>query len=128
MERWLLDKTFIGVTADSLEWLGKAMVYVLERCMAGAARLLSLVGSTQLTILDSIAFMLEKGISVSETVSRWVFYLVRKILLLLGRQDIAEEADITQAFLRQVLLELQQKVNNMVQRVIDQSLVKGQSI
>ncbi|WP_347331324.1 lipase family protein [Marinimicrobium locisalis] len=128
VERWLLDKTFIGLTVDSLEWLGRAMVYVLERCMTGAARILSMAGSTQLTILDSIAVMLEKGVSLTETVSRWVLYLVRKILVLLGRPDIVEGADITRAFLRQVLLDLQQRVNTMVRRVLDQTLVKGQSV
>lgn len=128
IEHWLLSNKVVSLTVDGLEWLGRALLYVVERCMAGAARVLSLAGSTQLTILDTIALMLEKGVSLTETVSRWVVYLVRKILMLIGRPDIVDSADVSRTYLRQILIELQQKINTLVRKVLDHSLVDGRAV
>ncbi|UZJ45206.1 lipase family protein [Marinimicrobium sp. C6131] len=128
IEHWLLSNHLVSFSMDSLEWLGRALVYVLERCMTGAARLLSAAGSTQLTLLDSIAVILDKGIKLADTVSRWVLYLVRKILMLIGRPEVVESADISRTYLRHILMELQRKVNALVQRVLDQSLVNGRAV
>lgn len=128
IEHWLLSNHLVSFSMDSLEWLGRALVYVLERCMAGAARLLSAAGSTQLTLLDSIAVILDKGIKLADTVSRWVLYLVRKILMLIGRPEVVESADISRTYLRHILMELQHKVNALVQRVLNQSLVNGRAV
>lgn len=128
IEHWLLSNHLVSFSMDSLEWLGRALIYVLERCMAGAARLLSAAGSTQLTLLDSIAVILDKGIKLADTVSRWVLYLVRKILMLIGRPEVVESADISRTYLRHILMELQRKVNTLVQRILDQSLVNGRAV
>lgn len=128
IEHWLLSNHLVSFSIDSLEWLGRALIYVLERCMAGAARLLSGAGSTQLTLLDSIAVILNKGIKLADTVSRWVLYLVRKILMVIGRPEVVESADISRTYLRHILMELQHKVNALVQRVLNQSLVNGRAV
>lgn len=125
---WLKDKTPIGLTITSIEWLNRALVYVLEKCLNGAAWVISKAATTSLTLMDRLAYILQKGVNIAETTSSWVLYLMRKILQVLGMNRVVETADLTHHFIRSVLINLQQKINQYVQSVLSKILVKGRAV
>jgi len=126
--RWLKDSTPVGLTITSIEWLNRALVYVLEKCLNGAAWVISKAATTSLTLMDRLAYIMQKGVSLAETTSSWVVYLMRKILQVLGMGRIVETADLTHVFIRAVLINLQQKINQYVQSVLSKILVKGRAV
>jgi triacylglycerol lipase len=93
--RWLKDVKPLAITLTTLEWLNQALMFVLEKCMQGAARQLSSACASGFTILDSIAYILSKGVNMAESVSGWVVFLVRKILVLLGQQPHLDAVELT---------------------------------
>lgn len=128
IKEWLKQSGPINMTITSLEWLNQAIVYVINKCIAGAAQLISIAATTTLSIMDSLAIILEKGVNMAEAVSTWVLYLIRKILCLLGYSPAVDAADITRHFVRSVLLDLQQKVNRFAQTALSQTLVQGRAL
>jgi triacylglycerol lipase len=126
--QWLKDVKPLAITLTTLEWLNQALLFVLEKCMQGAARRLSHACASGFTILDSIAYILSKGVNVAESVSSWVVFLVRKILVLLGQQPHVDAAELTHQYLRLVLMQLQQRANIVAKQALSQALVKGRAI
>ena len=126
--KWLKEETPLGLTISSIEWLNHALIYVLEKCLAGASWLISRTFSTSFTLLDRLAFILQKGVNLADTVSTWVVYLMRKIMQVLGMGKVVKAADLTQHFIRNVLVTLQQRVNHLSQSVLSQVLVQGRAV
>lgn len=125
--RWLKEESPLGLTITSIEWLNQALVYVLEKCLDGAAWLISRTFSTSFTLMDQLAFILDRGVKLAETTSSWVRRLIRKIMQVIGMGRIVETADLTQQFIRAVLINLQQKINHFTRSVLSQILVKGRA-
>lgn len=128
IKEWLKQSGPMNMTISSLEWLNQAIVYVINKCISGAARLISQTATTSLSIMDSLAIILAKGVNMAETVSTWVLYLIRKILTLLGYSPAVEAADITRNYVRSILIDLQQKVNRYAQSALSQTLVQGRGL
>lgn len=118
----------IAISLTALEWLNHALLFVLEKCMQGAARLISQTFTTSFTLMDSIACILKKGVNLVETVSVWVVYLIRKILILLGQRPSVEAANLTQQYMRAVLLQLQQRANHIAKQALSDALVEGRAL
>lgn len=126
--KWLKDESPLGLTITSIEWLNHALIYVLEKCLAGAAWLISRTFSTSFTLLDRLAFILQNGVSLVDAASAWVVRLMRKIMQVLGMGKVVETADLTQQFIRSVLVTLQQRINHFTQSVLSQILVEGRAV
>lgn len=128
IEQWLKQSAPLSMTLSTLEWLNHAIAYVIRKCMAGAAHVISQGASSSFTIMDRLALIIEKGVNLAETVSRWVIYLLRKILSLLGYKPAVDAADVTRHFVRQLLVDLQHKVNQFARQALSNTLVQGRAI
>ncbi|MCW8193357.1 lipase family protein [Proteobacteria bacterium 005FR1] len=128
IENWLKQSTPVGLTITSIEWLSEALLYVLERCMSNAARLISTTFSTTFTLMDQLAFILRKGIALSENVSSLILLLIRKILHILGMTKALEATDLTREFIRSVLLRLHARVSELSRAALSKALVSGRAI
>jgi triacylglycerol lipase len=126
--QWLKSTSPAAITITTLVWLNQAMVYVLKKCMNGAAWLISASFTTSFTLMDQLAYVLNKGIDLSEAMSTITLDLIRKIMSLLGMQKVLKVADLTRDFIRHILLSLQRKVNEFTQAVLSKVLVGGRAI
>ncbi len=128
IKRWLVDSSPVGITITSIEWLNQALVYVLKKCLDGAAWLISSVFSSSFTLMDQLAYILNKGIDLAEATSSWVLRLVRKIMQVIGMRKIVESADLTREFIRSILMHLQNRISQYTRSVLSRVLVDGRAI
>ena len=126
--RWLKSTSPIGLTITALEWLNQALVYVLKKCLKGVAWAISGAFGTSFTLMDQLAYVLKKGIDVSENVSSLVLNLIKKMMEILGMKKVLKAADLTREFIRSIFLKLQQKVNEFTQAALSKVLVKGRAV
>lgn len=118
----------MSISFTTIEWLNRALVYVLNQCTQGAALFISESFTSGFTLMDKLAFILHKGINLAQTVSEWVVYLMRKILRLLGYGDIVEAADLTHNFIRSIFMQLQFRLNLYAREALNQVMVQGRAI
>lgn len=126
--RWLKSTSPIGLTITALEWLNQALVYVLKKCLKGVAWAISGTFGTSFTLMDQLAYVLKKGIDVSENVSSLVLNLIKKMMEILGMKKVLKAAELTREFIRSIFLKLQQKVNEFTQAALSKVLVKGRAV
>jgi len=125
--QWLKVKSPIGITITTLEWLNQALVYILGKCVNGVAWLISEGFTTSFTLMDQLAYILNKGINLAETTSTLVLQLIKKIMTMLGMSKALKAEELTREFIRNVLLRLQAKVNEFTQSVLSKVLVDGRA-
>jgi len=125
---WLKDTSFVGLTMSSLEWLNQALLFVLKKCFDGMAWLISETFSTSFTLIDQLAYILNKGIDLASAVSDWVLYLIKKILQVIGMKDDVEMAELSVKFIRMVLQNLQMRVNRYAKDALSKAMVDGRGI
>lgn len=128
IENWLKDEASTGINLLSIEWLGKALVYVIRKVFDGAAWLLSATFSTTFTLMDQLAYILKKGLDLAESISSWIVALIKKVMRILGMGLQVESAEMTTFFIRYVFQNLQERVNRHVKQVLDNVLVNGRAI
>lgn len=128
IERWLKKGGPVGFTMAALEWLNDALLYVLKKCLDVVKGALCLGISSGLTLMDQLAYIFKKGIDVSEKVSSWVVYLIRKIMSVLGLGKVVEAGDMTTNFIRDIFRQLSKRVSDFCQRTLDSVLVDGRSV
>ena len=126
--RWLKSSSPIGLTITALEWLNQALVYVLKKCLKGVAWAISGTFGTSFTLMDQLAYVLKKGIDVSENVSSLVLNLIKKMMEILGMKKVLKAAELSREFIRSIFLKLQQKVNEFTQAALSKVLVKGRAV
>lgn len=126
--RWLKESTPAGMTITTIEWLNDALIFVLKKCSDAAASLISRSFSATFTLMDKIAYILKKGIDLSETVSGWVVSLIEKMMSLIGMKKVVDKAKLTHEFIRNIFMRMSQKIHEYVQRILDDVLVDGRSI
>jgi len=128
IKQWLRDKSPIGLTISSIEWLNDALMFVLEKCMNGAAWLISKSFSTSFTLMDQLAYILRKGVDLSDTTSSWVMHLIRRIMQVLGMRHLIKMADLTREFIKTILIYLQNRINQYTRSVLNKVMVSGRAV
>lgn len=126
--RWLKEETAFRSTLNVIEWLGDALLFVLKKCLRGAEWIISASVGTTLTLTDQLAFILHKGIDLSKDLSLWVVRLMKKILRFLGYSLQVDAAEMTFFFIKNVFIQLQQKLNIVARSALSQALVEGRAI
>jgi len=116
MEKWLASDDMVSFTANTLELLDVAMVYVVEKALHASGITIMTGFSTAFTLLDRMAIFMAKAAKVSVKVSIWVYHLIRKMAALIGVQ-VKEGMDLTVGFIRMVFLRVHQRVTDMVWRI-----------
>lgn len=126
--QWLKSSSAVGLSITALEWLNQALVYVLKKCLNGAAWIISSTFGSSFTLMDRLAYVLKKGIDLSENMSALVVNLIRKIMEILGMKRALKAADLTRDFIRKVFLKLQAKANEFAKAALSDLMVKGRAI
>lgn len=126
--QWLKSSAPTGLTIAALEWLNEALVYVLKKCLNGAAWAISQSMGSSFTLMDQLAYVLKKGIDISENVSSLVLHLIRKIMEILGMRRVLKATDLSREFIRHIFLRLQAKANEYAKTALSDALVKGRAI
>lgn len=126
--QWLKSSSPVGLTITAMEWLSQALVYVLKKCLNGAAWIISGAMGTSFTLMDQLAYVLKKGIDISDSISSLVFQLIRKIMEILGMKRALKAADMTREFIRNIFLRLQAKANEYAKAALSDVMVKGRAI
>ncbi|PCK08723.1 MAG: lipase [Alteromonadaceae bacterium] len=126
--QWLKSSTPLGLTITSIEWLNRALIYVLNKITSGAAWLISSAVSSSFTLMDRLAYMLQRGVDLAENVSKWVLYLIRKIAQVIGFGKVVNTIDLTQSFIRMLLTRLQSRVHQFTHNVLSKVLVDGRAV
>lgn len=128
VEAWINEKSPITFTVTNLEWLDKAINYVLGKSLSGLGASITSTFSGTFTLMDQLAYVLKKAIDLSKNISGLVLNLIRKIMQMLGWNKTLDKITATRELIRHVFESLAQKVNTYCQRALDQVLVKGNSI
>lgn len=126
--QWLKSSSPTGLTITALEWLNDALVYVLKKCLNGAAWAISNDMGNSFTLMDQLAYVLKKGIDISENVSSLILHLIRKIMEILGMRRVLKTTDLSREFIRNIFLRLQAKANDYARAALSDAMVKGRAI
>lgn len=128
VEKWLNLKSPVSFTVTNLEWVDKAISYVLSKCLKGIGAALTLGISSSLTLMDQLAYFIKKGVNLADNVSSLVLRLLRKIMEILGMKPVLDKVNATHAFIRNIFQQLSNRVSAYCQRVLDNVLVNGQGV
>ena len=128
VENWINSKSPIALSITNLGWLDKAINYVLGKVLKAAGSVLTIAAGASFTLMDRLAYMLEKGIVIAGKVSGMVLALIRRIMSMLGMNRTLQASDATTGFIRGIFLRLSQRVNDYARNAIDQVLVRGEAV
>jgi len=119
IEQWLRSDTQPNSADPTIwDWLNSATIWVLQKVMLGS---LVLAQSTLIglhSLADKIAWALKSGIDTSKDVGFWVLRLLRKIMRVLGMPIVETAKELTQAFIRRVLVRLIERMTYHAQQAI----------
>lgn len=128
IEAWLRSKPVIGQTMSAIEWLNDAIIYVVKKCMEFAGRVINFTATTYFTLMDQLAMVLNSGVKLLVGTVSLVALLVKKIMEFLGLRSVPESAHITHDFLRNLLLKLSSRVNEISKQALSATLAEGRGI
>jgi len=78
--------------------------------MNGDGYIIPKVITGSFSLLDGMAYVLNKGLNLVATVGKWVLLFVKKLLEVLGVVKDVEASLLSKDYLRELLTRLQQKV------------------
>ena len=113
VEKWLKSDGVISFSANTLELMDAALLYVIKKVIHVAGIFTVSAAASTFTLLDRLAIFIAKAAKVSSDVSIWVFRLIKRMAALIGI-TVKEGMDLTVTFIRTVFLRLHRKVSNMI--------------
>jgi hypothetical protein len=116
IEKWLKSDSAISFSANTLELLNAALLYVIKKVIHAAGIILVTAAATTFTLLDRLAIFMAKAAHVSADLSSWVYHLVKKIAALIGI-TVKKGADLTVTLIRMVFIRLHNKISEMILKV-----------
>lgn len=99
------------------QWAEAALIYVLKKFTMGALIGVQVGLMGVFTLADKIAYILAKGIELTET-SIWVYHLMRKLMQALGMKVVKDAKELSQALMRTVLARIIMKVSRDAQNAL----------
>lgn len=116
VESWLKSDGVVALTANTLDLLNAALIYVVKKVVnAAGIAIVASVGAA-LTILDRMAIFMTKAAKLSADISIWVFHLVKKMAAFVGIK-VKEGTDLTTEFIRAVFLHLHRKISALIWQI-----------
>ena len=116
VERWLTSDGVLSLTANTLELMDAALLYVVKKAINATGIFVVTGAASTFTLLDRLAMFIANAGKVSADVTVWVYHLMRKMASLIGI-TVKEGTDLTVSFIRIVFLRLHHKVSEMVLQV-----------
>ena len=119
VEQWLESANPVNPADPKVwQWIDASLNYVIKKVVGVVFVSLQGIGTGLMTIADKIAWVLQKGIDLSLHIGRLVFHLMRKIMQALSMAALHTDAEITQLFIREILVKLMMKMNTEAQMAI----------
>ncbi|MCO1332925.1 lipase family protein [Microbulbifer sp. OS29] len=115
IEQWLSSEGPVSFTINTMNMINKAISYVILKILKLTGISIQLGLASGVTLLDMLAYILQQGIDFSKSLSSWVYYLVKKIMIALGMK-IKEDISLTYQFIRHILTTLKQKIDLLVEK------------
>jgi hypothetical protein len=104
IENWLQSKSPVtSASATFWRWIDSALIYVLKKVAMASILALQGVLIGAFTLADKIAYILAKGIELTDNLSIWVERLMRKMMQALGMVVVKSKEDLTRSLIRHVL-------------------------
>ncbi len=129
IENWLKQNTAVAFTLSSIEWLSDAIVYVLKKCANKVGWGISNTFGSALTLMDQMAYILKKGIDLTQSISTWVVQLLNKIMSMLGyNQSTVYAMEYSHVMIRSLFMRLQNRLMTHANQALSQVLVNGRNI
>jgi hypothetical protein len=128
ISNWLKSNVRVPTTSEALEWIGGAIVFVMKTCLGAMKKAYSFVASTSVTVMDKLAYILDKAIRFDEILSAWVVRLMVKIAQFLGWAKSIKAEDLTRETMHRLLLQLSKKANDMAYSALSNTLANGRAI
>lgn len=128
IEAWLKSRAIIGQTMSAIEWLNDAIIYVVKKCMEFAGRVINFTATTYFTLMDQLAMVLDRGMKLLVGSVSLVMLLVEKIMQFLGMRKAPDSVSVTQDFLRNLLMKLSARVNDISKQALSATLAEGRGI
>lgn len=128
IKRWLTETVPASISMASINNLSEALSFVIKKCFEGAYWLLSKSFSSSFTFMDQLAYILEKGINLAGSASIWVLKLIKKIMQMLGMVAAVKLEDLNVKFMREVLVNMQLKINRYTKDAFTKVMVDGREI
>lgn len=119
IEQWLKSKSPVTSSSPHVwQWINEAIIYILRKAFGAAATVLQGGFIGAITLADTIAYMLRKGIELSIAIGEWVLLLMRKIVEVLGLKKIETIETLDQTLMRNMMIKLIDKTNQEAKSVI----------
>lgn len=128
IESWLHIESPIHFTLTNLRWLDRAIAYVVTQCIKATGIGLTMALSSGFTIMDTLAYILIKGIDLSVKLTALVMRLLRKMLSFLGMRPVLDQADATRQFISSLFARLADRINRQVKAALNHALYNGQAL
>ena len=126
---------YFAFTPTNLRWLYNAFNFVLKVLTNTVAFGLNTLvmqlhnaDNTALSMFDTMAYILHKGINLADSASQWVFKLICRMMEMLGMQPVSDQLKVSQALIRSLFMQINERARSIAQRAIDQVLVKGNAV
>ena len=126
IEAWLKKETPIQFNLTNLRWLDRAIAYVVTKCANALGISLTVGFATGFTLMDKLAYILNKGIDLAKSLTSWVMRLIYKMMSFIGLKPIADKSEATQEFVKSVFIQVSEKVNGQVKTTLNQTFYGGQ--
>ena len=119
VEQWLKSKSPVTASSPHIwQWINEAIIYILRKAFGAAATVLQGGFIGAVTLADTIAYMLRKGIELSIAIGEWVLLLMRKIMEVLGLKKVETIETLDQTLMRNMMIKLIDKTNQEAKSVI----------
>lgn len=119
IEAWLKSKSPVDTSSATFwRWIDSALIYVLKKVAMNAIMGLQSAFIGLFTVADRIAYILEKGIDLAESISIWVERLMRKLMQAIGTRVAKTKKELTRDLIRYVLVRLTEKANREAREAI----------
>ncbi|WP_111643066.1 lipase family protein [Marinimicrobium alkaliphilum] len=112
IEGWLESKSPVDTSSATFwRWLDSALIHVISKVASAAAVVIQATFIGAFTIADKLAYILKKGIDLTESISRWVLHLIRRMMQALNMTAKVTRELLTQNFIRSLLERLMRKAH-----------------
>lgn len=128
IKRWVNNKAPVSFNVTNLEWLDKAINFVVSKCFEGLGMSIANGLSATFTLMDRLVYILGKGINLAQNISELVLGLIRKMMSMLGMKPVLEKADATYAFITRIFQQMSARVAVHCQKALDAVLVNGKGM
>lgn len=119
VENWLKSKAPVNASSPHIwQWINAGLIFVLKKVVGVAAVALQSGFMGAMTLADTIAWVLRKGIDLSKAAGRWVIRLMRKIMQALGMKTVEDNKDLTQELMRNTMNQLMARTTTEAKKAI----------